>query len=1288
MASKTPTPPLESEKYFASPLATILESVSDPQSEVITLHDLTEAYATLSCRVRLQSSAISSSERAFPAFIPLQAENHSLSICLIRDIGRCLLNPLLFSQPESASDDSSWIEEGTERALAYATLSHHALVFLSDVFSFISLAGRFSVNQLSDLLRELLLILSAPHLPTPSSMKTWSLASWALISQRLHPDVWLPHKSALKKVLLRLVKGTFEGQSLKTYGFKLLSNFLRILPSEFVDCTLQLYPHILSSTFEDETSIKFQALQALRSIAAIRNDLLDTKWSRKLASETNKFVKSQGTPLYTLLESAMSSSGTNEWDNKGPLWSLLFIACLIRISDTQIFLHPRSLRLVTPILARAATHERAYIRALHPHVWKCLVWCYSHLPNTGGRDPLSGRDLEETREKAFNYVKQELKTGIPTALVALVLSKGSPAITKQDIHQALGLIKETLASNKESQVREGVSLLSRLLSSVGAPSKTSESGQDRSDVRAFSDIVVRDLFVGSFLDLPENQMRALSMHLPGPDERFVRPLTEDQIKENWEELVELWVYAVGCTRVPSIRFKHYEDELMNIWQSLLLIQSHLTSNSQSDTTHLFMSPTTSNAVTSTVTRFLKAEGGSSTQSAEEQAQDLILVHRLWSVMKHCYDTTFLVASAETLLATILPRDVMLADRGVKGAWVTLCHDLLAVIGKPEALLLSVFARGSEEPGVFSVALPRQRQLWLAIADSDLPRTYLQGWEDILSFLVFPIQLWVMDAHEVEVWNRKFTTAIEIANASSGTPHDTLNALFRKLSGDIPNLKNCPSLISLLLPHLHFTPTSLLHLDFLGIANELLMKMYPPTPEDHVIALPILEGLGHVVKSCEGDAIVRMLAVLKDGLGFWIKDEVKTLLDSEHASIVRSIYCASLDVLSTLPPSLQTLQTLSSFLTSSFERMGHPPIGPLAFEQYWRNGGYHDQDSDTFKKLVPEELKTCLKAWSDYCGDSLAEGCTSALDSQSTPRSIEPDSQSPDKLFVLDSEDYGFGKATNSDDEDIYDLIAPSSDLGPPMLSLYAPIAEMPRESTPRPSIRQRQATESPVFPEVEAAVGHKRSSSEGGDIRSIKRRKTDEADVSFLTPTTRHSYLTNLKASSNHHSTPRQPQPGPSRPRRRLFVSPTPPGEDFVPGTSSPAGPISPSPASCPPNQPVPHEDEVVDDSMETDLLSGLVHKDIGSHNSNKSNPSSFKRLQSEPVIDSHLPSRRTPLKRNHTTSERLGALQRAYSLLAESQGTSQVPLDELAHAAQIVHQMGAKIAEQMSKKLPELKQS
>jgi hypothetical protein len=44
--------------------------------------------------------------------------------------------------------------------------------------------------------------------------------------------------------------------------------------------------------------------------------------------------------------------------------------------------------------------------------------------------------------------------------------------------------------------------------------------------------------------------------------------------------------------------------------------------------------------------------------------------------------------------------------------------------------------------------------------------------------------------------------------------------------------------------------------------------------------------------------------------------------------------------------------------------------------------------------------------------------------------------------------------------------------------------------------------------------------------------------------------------------------------------------------------------------------------------------------------------------------------------------LESAYNAIAESQGASQVPIEELAHAASLAHKIGAKITEQLNKKL------
>lgn len=238
--SSSSASPLASDRYLASPVVTILGSIDDPQSEIITLHDLAEAYSTLSRRIRLQAPTVTVTTQIHPAFTSLTTHNASLSLCLIRDISRCLLNPLSIFSQDSVPLNGLAREEFTERAQAYATLSHHALVFLSDVFSIVPLMNTFlglftslypalcsdarlSDEQLKDLLRELLSILSVHRLPTPSSQKSWDLAIWVLVSQRLGPAVLLSQKQKFQNVLDRLLRGNFGGSLHRSEGLKVFS---------------------------------------------------------------------------------------------------------------------------------------------------------------------------------------------------------------------------------------------------------------------------------------------------------------------------------------------------------------------------------------------------------------------------------------------------------------------------------------------------------------------------------------------------------------------------------------------------------------------------------------------------------------------------------------------------------------------------------------------------------------------------------------------------------------------------------------------------------------------------------------------------------------------------------------------------------------------------------------------------------------------------------------------------------------------------------------------------------
>lgn len=329
---------------------------------------------------------------------------------------------------------------------------------------------------------------------------------------------------------------------------QLFSALLRRSSSEFLPHLLHLFPKILSLSLEDAFDVKLLSLEVLRLTVALKIDSQNATWIQKLAFDTVAFVKAQYQSLQNILSSAMNNTGDAQWENKGPFWALLFTACLIYMTDFHLFTRPHSLKLIMPILAQAVDHKRTYVRALHPHLWKCLVWCYSRLPINGDdEDP----HMAAVRRSAFKLVKQELRGGIATALVAL---KSYCMIAKRDVVQVLQLIQETLDSSKESQICEGIKLLGRLLSAVGVPS---DASRPLNDVKNFSEIMTRELFVGS-LDLPGNQLRALSTRLPGPDEQIVQPLTEDQIRENWKELIDLWLHAFDCARFPNIRFRQYK----------------------------------------------------------------------------------------------------------------------------------------------------------------------------------------------------------------------------------------------------------------------------------------------------------------------------------------------------------------------------------------------------------------------------------------------------------------------------------------------------------------------------------------------------------------------------------------------------------------------------------------------------------------------------------------------------------------------------------------------------------
>jgi len=87
----------------------------------------------------------------------------------------------------------------------------------------------------------------------------------------------------------------------------------------------------------------------------------------------------------------------------------------------------------------------------------------------------------------------------------------------------------------------------------------------------------------------------------------------------------------------------------------------------------------------------------------------------------------------------------------------------------------------------------------------------------------------------------------------------------------------------------------------------------------------------------------------------------------------------------MEPSIVILNAIAPFIQSVFVRVrGH---GPLAFQTFWR-ATYHTR-LDMPKKDYPLLIQTCLKAWADFCEDSLADGISFDSESPSVVGDYSP-----------------------------------------------------------------------------------------------------------------------------------------------------------------------------------------------------------------------------------------------------------------------------------------------------------
>lgn len=138
---------LSSLTYFQSPLLTLISSLDASTSDTITVHDIIDAYSTLSIRIRSVSTSLSSVTPDNIAIKTIANCSDALAHCLQRDIRRAFGDPL--ASPSQAQgipgrQSTQFPEEAVYAALDASALTQHAILTMSILLQVSSLHLLFS----------------------------------------------------------------------------------------------------------------------------------------------------------------------------------------------------------------------------------------------------------------------------------------------------------------------------------------------------------------------------------------------------------------------------------------------------------------------------------------------------------------------------------------------------------------------------------------------------------------------------------------------------------------------------------------------------------------------------------------------------------------------------------------------------------------------------------------------------------------------------------------------------------------------------------------------------------------------------------------------------------------------------------------------------------------------------------------------------------------------------------------------------------------------------------------
>ncbi|KAJ7505135.1 hypothetical protein B0H11DRAFT_1977000 [Mycena galericulata] len=1340
--------PLTSPAYFMSPAETLLESMG-PNADDISFHDLIEAYNTFSDRIRSQIRTILNVAAPHPALVSLREYTHQMVQALRRDLKHTREETASNPRRTSLADNSFLAtaeldEEEVRVSRDLALLNHQVLRFLSDIFSFPPLYSIFSIDDLRIILSDLLVLGSAQYIPSPASRRTWTLIVWILSVQNLPSAVLSPAKREIVSVVKRALEGQIGKDQARLDALKASNQLLKQYPTLFISPLSDIFPCVLQNLIAHSPIMRLQAVNVLGRFALAKLSTLSTANTchASISATLTTFINSQTSKLKSVqhqvrlrnLVTAAISADNPSHQADGPFWVVQLLASFVILLDDSFFSNPRALKLTLQSLEQLFCRKQKLLTALHPHVWKCLIWVFSRLPTTS-----SG---EDTREPVFLTLKQDLTGDIGLALIYSLLgtTPNESCNTSDSVSKVLVVVEDMLSSRNQLVQVEGMALLTKLLYT---PAQSSASAIPQN-------LLVPQLFDGSLLPAKRENVAPAIRSIKPFDITQVRQLSDSEIIRDWDILADLWTRAThislrkefGKFKLPPpyLSVAEYKQNLLHGWQSLLLMPTDLTQGLG----HLTTQDPFASKIADLICAFIVP-----TDTADAQVEQLVLVSKMWRTMTNVFQPAWLSSPAETVLDAVLKQSHTISEEPVQDIWAQLCSELIS-FGLPTAVKV-VMDRGEAQ-----MSAEVQRQLWvLAVKSTQKPDT-LAPWKDLAYLISVPFSAWTMSESEVEIWKGLLRTTISIANSDSVRPTVVVGHVF-ELVRDRHRFSESLEELSTLLSYVDLAEENALPEGVMDAVDKALYDLYP----DQALvsaSLQFIRRVGDIVLSAPSTLALPLLLALQNGICHWLEDDKSLLVGHVRKEVVQCLFSAPLSTIHDMEPSGQNLVSISRFLATVADA--------YAFERFWR-ATYHGREE--FYALYPESIKLSLRSFGELFGGSLAADLSMETDSH-VGSSCAPDSQpvqsssfdyyADESRYPFDADTIGGGdtRFMDVDEHSASTIRALSQPLSP---SIQRVNPQMQARPVPSAALDQLQDYSSRVESSLvntsqHTASGSSRSSgtirqsmlrapsqsnrsvgainfsaqskprspkrrAKAEDTYSRKRRKTSpEAHAEHTRPNAiaGPSQLPGesiSKPTSRRESKHALSQPIPSlkrRGKRKVLLDcvMVPTYAEFrrryqAASLPTPSPSLRPPPPRLPPPGPDQEEEEEDYASWEAGLSMAELKQvqqtfgcdteypssgdedasststDLGnSPRSTSPSPSldtAERRSQTAPIPPrEHHP---LPLRRNKT-STRLDALERAYAAVADD--ASQPPIQDLVQATRWVHKIGAALNEQMSRKL------